>query len=278
MSAPDLAALEAKVAGSSFYAAMKLMPAKKRAAMFAIYAFCRAVDDIADDLGGDRIERAAALESWRRDLEALYRGQEPNQAAFLVEAVNAFGLEQADFIAVIDGMAMDVAGDIVAPDRVTLDLYCDRVASAVGRLSVKVFSMEDKDGVDLSHHLGRALQLTNILRDLDEDAAIGRLYLSKESLAAAGITATDPKAVVADPRINMAAQVTAATARVHYDAADRIMQRARKGNLRAPRLMRAAYGRILQRMQAIGWAPPRARVSLSKLEKLWVVIRYGLAA
>ncbi|HVY34965.1 MAG TPA: squalene/phytoene synthase family protein, partial [Caulobacteraceae bacterium] len=111
-----------------------------------------------------------------------------------------------------------------------------------------------------------------------EDAVIGRLYLSQESLAAAGLTATDPLAVVADPRVNMAAQVIAATARLHYDAADRIMKQARQGDLMAPRLMRAAYGRILERMQAVGWSPPRERISLSKLEKLWVVIRYGLAA
>jgi phytoene synthase len=150
----------------------------------------------------------------------------------------------------------------------------------VGRLSVKVFGMEDKAGVQLSHHLGRALQLTNILRDLDEDAAIGRLYLSRESLAAAGLEAfsSDPLSVVSDPRVHMAAQVIAATARVHYAAADQVMRGARKGSLRAPRLMRAAYGRILERMQAVGWAPPRQRVSLSKLEKLWVVLRYGLAA
>jgi phytoene synthase len=276
--APDLKALEAKVAGSSFYAAMKLMPAPKRAAMFAIYAFCRAVDDIADDLGGERGERARALESWRRDLEALYRGEDAGQANFLAQAVKAYGLELADFIAVIDGMAMDVAGDIVAPDAATLDLYCDRVASAVGRLSVKVFGMESAAGVELSHHLGRALQLTNILRDLDEDAAIGRLYLSADCLDAAGITARDPVAVVTDPRIDAAAQIIAAQARAHYDAADAVMRSARQGSLVTPRLMRAAYGRILERTQAIGWAPPRRRVSLSKLEKLWVVVRYGLAA
>jgi phytoene synthase len=278
MSAPDMAALEAKVAGSSFYAAMKLMPAKKRAAMFAIYAFCRAVDDIADDVGGARAERARALDSWRADIDALYRGEPAGQAAFLAEAVRAFGLEQADFHAVIDGMAMDVAGDIVAPDRATLDLYCDRVASAVGRLSVKVFGMENKAGIDLSHHLGRALQLTNILRDLDEDAAIGRLYLSRGCLTAAGITVGNPLEVVANPRIDLAAQAIAADARAHYEEADAIMRRARKGDLRTPRLMRAAYGRILKRMQVIGWAPPRERVSLGKLEKLLVVIRYGLAA
>ncbi|HUO23219.1 MAG TPA: presqualene diphosphate synthase HpnD [Caulobacteraceae bacterium] len=276
--APDMKALEAKVSGSSFYAAMKMMPANKRAAMFAIYAFCREVDDIADDLHGDRAGRAAALDGWRADLAALYGGGPAGRAAFLIEAVEGFGLKQDDFLAVIDGMAMDVDGDIIAPDRMTLDLYCDRVASAVGRLSVKVFGMQDKPGVDLSHHLGRALQLTNILRDLDEDAAIGRLYLSKEALTAAGIEATDPLVVVSDPRIDMAAQVIAATARVHYDAADRIMKDAKVGDMRAPRLMRVAYGRILERMQAKGWAPPRRRVSLSKLEKLWVALRYGLLA
>jgi phytoene synthase len=258
---------------------MKLMSPHQRAAMFAIYAFCREVDDIADDLKGDRAERAEALQAWRTDLASLYAGGEPGRAAYLAEAVESFGLEQADFLAVIDGMAMDVEGDIIAPDHATLDLYCDRVASAVGRLSVKVFGMEDKAGVQLSHHLGRALQLTNILRDLDEDAAIGRLYLSRESLAAAGLEASsDPLSVVSDPRVHMAAQVIAATARVHYAAADQVMRAARKGSLRAPRLMRAAYGRILERMQIVGWAPPRRRVSLSKLEKLWVVLRHGLAA
>src|SRR3978361_1769707 len=103
-------------------------------------------------------------------------------------------------------MAMDVAGDIVAPDHATLDLYCDRVASAVGRLSVKVFGMERQPGIDLAHHIGRALQLTNILRDLDEDAAIGRLYISSDALAVAQMPVSDPATVVADPRVDMAAR------------------------------------------------------------------------
>ncbi len=275
---PDFAALEAKVAGSNFYAAMKIMPPKHRAGMFAIYAFCRAVDDIADDQSGARPERAAALDQWRTDLDALYAGGDPGQAAFLQEAVRGFSLEKADFIAVIDGMAMDVADDIVAPDAATLDLYCDRVASAVGRLSVKVFGMEHKAGIELSHHLGRALQLTNILRDFDEDAAIGRLYVSSDALATAGISVSDPATVVADPRIDIAARVLAAEARAHYAAADRVMKTASDGQLRTPRLMREAYGRILERMMTVGWAPPRHRVSLSKAEKLWVLARYGLMA
>jgi phytoene synthase len=273
---PDFEALYAKVAKSNFYAAMKIMPPKERSAMFAIYAFCRAVDDIADDQAGDRGQRARALDAWRADLHSLYAGGPPGRAAFLVEAVRHFGLQKGDFLDVIEGMAMDVEGDIVAPDAETLDLYCDRVASAVGRLSVKVFGMADDEGQALSHHLGRALQLTNILRDLDEDADIGRLYVSRDALAEAGVPVAEPKAVVADPRIDGAARKLADEARRHYDAADRVMRRARRGQLRTPRLMRAAYGKILERMQQEGWAAPRRRVSLSKAEKLWVLVRYGL--
>lgn len=271
----DMDALWAKVRQSSFYAAMRTMPPKEREAMFAIYAFCRAVDDIADDQRGARAARTAALNAWRSDLDRLYTGAEPGMAAFLAEPVRVFGLERPDFEAMIDGMQMDVDADIVAPDDATLDLYCDRVASSVGRLSVKVFGMERQPGIDLAHHLGRALQLTNILRDLDEDAGIGRLYVSGGALAVAQIPVSDPRTVVADPRIDVAARQIACEAKRHYEAADKVMKSA-KGQLKAPRLMGAAYGRILKHMLAEGWKPPRRRVSLSKGEKLWVLARYGL--
>jgi phytoene synthase len=275
MAPVDMEALWAKVRRSSFYAAMRTMPQREREAMFAIYAFCRAVDDIADDQQGDRAARTAALNAWRTDLDRLYAGADPGLAAFLARPARGFGLERADFEAIIDGMQMDVEADIVAPDDATLDLYCDRVASAVGRLSVKVFGMERQPGLDLAHHLGRALQLTNILRDLDEDAAIGRLYVSSGALAVAQITFADPRTVVADPRIDVAARQIACEAKRHYEAADKVMKTA-KGQLRPPRLMGAAYGRILGRMLTEGWKPPRRRVSLSKGEKLWVLARYGL--
>ena len=178
---------ETKVAGSSFYAALRVLPPRERSAMFAIYDFCRKVDDIADDPGPTREQRRVALDLWRADLKALYAGVPPVSCLGLADTVREFGLEQADFLAVIDGMQMDVDADIRAPDFATLDLYCDRVASAVGRLSVKVFGMDTSPGRDLAHHLGRALQFTNILRDLDEDAAMGRLYLPAEALQSAGI-------------------------------------------------------------------------------------------
>ena len=177
---------EASASPSSFYAAMRILPAAQRDAMFLIYNFCRQVDDIADsELPAER--KRADLQQWRADIDAVYAGKAPQRLADYPATIKRFDLQREDFHAIIDGMEMDAGEGIRAPDWTTLDLYCDRVASAVGRLSVNVFGLKRDDGVALAHHLGRALQLTNILRDIDEDAAIGRLYLPREALADAGI-------------------------------------------------------------------------------------------
>ena len=262
-----------QASGSSFYAGMRLLPKREREAMFAVYAFCRAVDDIADDQQGAPADRAAALDQWRRDLDALYAGGAPGQAAMLADAVRQFGLDRADFEAVIDGMAMDVARDIRWPTMDELDLYCDRVASAVGRLSVRIFGMAHEPGIELAFHLGRALQLTNILRDIDEDAEIGRVYLPAEALEGAGIALTTPLQVTADPRIDQAVRPLVARTHQHYRAANAVLASRPAGHLLAPRLMEAVYSRLLTRMERAGWAPPRARVRVSKPLLLWTVLK-----
>jgi len=270
---PQMAAAT-RASGSSFYFAMRILPAAQREAMFEIYAFCRAVDDIAD---GDapRPARSAALAQWRRDIDALYAGAPPPALAGLARAVKQFGMRKEDFLAVIDGMEMDAVEDIRAPDFATLDLYCDRVASAVGRLSVRVFGMGEQDGTALAHHLGRALQLTNILRDIDEDAGLGRLYLPREGLAAAGIAATDPKAVAAHPGLDAACRMVVERARAHFAEAEKIMARAPRRVVRAPRIMGKAYRRILDAMAARGFAPPRQRVRISKPHLIGIALRYA---
>ena len=277
MTQPSIPAeLSAKLAGSSFYAGMRILPRAEREAMFAVYAFCRIVDDIADDQTAPRPERARALARWRADIGALYAGGDAGQAAFLAPSVARFGLAQEDFIAVIDGMQMDVDADIRWPSFAALDLYCDRVASAVGRLSVQVFGMDREVGARLSHHLGRALQLTNILRDIDEDAAIGRVYLPREALDAAGITPTTPEALIIDTTLDTAARWLAPHAQAHFRDAHAILAARPKGLTAAPRLMEAAYARVLGRMCAMGWAAPRARVRVSKWRlavtalRLWI--------
>jgi phytoene synthase len=277
LDAPQAAAVKKKASSSSFYLAMRLMPEAERDAMFAIYAFCRKVDDIADDGIGTREERRQKIDGWRDSIAALYRGEPAGQAQFLAAIVARYGLRQEDFGAVLDGMAMDVAEDIVAPSLATLDLYCDRVASAVGRLSIKIFGMDEELGFALAHHLGRALQLTNILRDIDEDAAIGRLYLPREYLEEMKCCASlDPKAVVARPEIDKVCRKVAALAHTHYDAANAVLARKPKGRLSTPALMGAVYSEILAESEKAGFASPRRRVSLSKWRLFTLLARVRL--
>jgi squalene synthase HpnD len=267
----------APAAHSSFYSAMRILPEKQREAMFVLYGFCREVDDIADDRGPETAaERLAKLEQWRADIAAMVAGQAPPHLAALAEITRDYQLRQVDFDAVIDGMEMDAKEDIRAPDWAALDLYCDRVASAVGRLSVRIFGLTDQRGVELAHHLGRALQLTNILRDIDEDASLGRLYLPREALAAAGVTGDDPLAAAADPKLTQACAEVAARARGHFERAQSIMGTAPRAAVKAPRLMAVAYGSILDRMVREGFAPPRRRAKASRLRLVGALLRYGI--
>ncbi|ACB96715.1 presqualene diphosphate synthase HpnD [Beijerinckia indica] len=259
---------------SSFYAAMRILPAPQREAMFQIYAFCRAVDDIADE-EGPLPERAQALLDWRADIDALYRGAIPRAALVpLSETIHAFGLAREDFVAVIDGMEMDLTDRVAIPDFATLDLYCDRVASAVGRLSVRVFGVPETEGQNLAYHLGRAFQLTNILRDIDEDAERQRLYLPRDLLIAAGIK-PEIEAVLTSPALGQACRSILDAAAKHFAAGAAIMDRCPRKSVRAPRIMAQAYGAILTRLEARGFAPPRERVKTPKSQILLALLRYG---
>ena len=260
--------------GSSFYAAMRVLPRAQREAMFQIYSFCRQVDDIADS-DGPRPERLAALQQWRDDIDALYQGHPPPRLADYVTSVRKFDLKREDFLAIVDGMEMDVPQDIRAPDIATLDLYCDRVASAVGRLSVRVFGLPEADGILLAHHLGRALQLTNILRDVDEDAGLGRLYLPRESLLLAGITGDDPVRVIADRALPKVCLPLAERAKLHFQKADEIMNRNKRRAVRAPRIMSKYYRAILDLLLARGFASPRTPVRVTKMARIAILLRYA---
>ena len=263
-----------RASGSSFYTAMRILPRAQREAMFEIYSFCRLVDDVADSTA-PHAERRPLLMEWRNRIEAIYAGQPASDLQGLAKAVDDFKLQKDDFLAVIDGMDMDAAEDIRAPDWAKLDLYCDRVASAVGRLSVRVFGMRENDGLALAHHLGRALQLTNILRDIDEDATIGRLYLPREALTAAGITTSDPATVAAHADLTKACEPVIARTRLHYQEARQIMDRNPRRLVRAPRIMGAYYGRIFELLIARGFASPRAPVRVSKFTKISILLRYA---
>jgi squalene synthase HpnD len=265
-----------RASGSSFYTAMRVLPGAQRRAMFEIYSFCRQVDDIADSTE-PRALRREQLKQWREDIDALYAGRHCSRTQGLHAPVRDFGLRREDFHSIIEGMEMDVIADIRAPDEALLDLYCDRVASAVGRLSVRVFGMNERDGLALAHHLGRALQVTNILRDLDEDARAGRLYLPAEALRIAGVQSTEPVSVLASPALGKACAVLVERARTHFVEAEFIMARNPRRVVRAPRIMAEAYRAILDCLVGRGWEAPRRPIQLPRARLLWIIMRHALA-
>ena len=177
-----------KKSGSSFYWGMKLLPEIKKRAMFSVYAFCRVVDDIADNTGKIKSKKTK-LNSWKKKIDNLYQKKVINESIMkeLNTSIENFNLEKKDFISIIDGMLMDAKKKIQFPSTTELELYCRRVAVAVGYLSIKIFGLNDSKGRKYAYSLGMAFQLTNIVRDFKEDLDIGRCYIPGEKLKKYGI-------------------------------------------------------------------------------------------
>jgi phytoene synthase len=268
-------AAQVKASGTSFYAAMRLLPEARRDAMFAIYAFCREVDDIADE-EAPQDDKQRRLAEWRAEVDRLFAGNPSGPISqALLKPVRDFKLRREDFIAVIDGMEMDATDTIQAPDLATLDLYCDRVASAVGRLSVRAFGATEAIADDVAYHLGRALQLTNILRDIEEDAGRGRLYLPRDLLAKHGIDSQDLAVIRAHPQLPRVCRDMAAMAKDHFAKADAAMRQCAKEPMRPARIMGAVYGALLDKLIAWDWRDLTTEIKVPKWRKIWLAVRYG---
>lgn len=244
--------------------------------MFHIYAFCREVDDIADGVDSTEV-KMARLEQWRGYVETLFGAGEPDPAiTSLKPVVECYRLDRADLIAIIDGMETDAHAAVRMEDEAAFDLYLDRVASAVGRLSDRVFGLDGDASDRLAYHLGRALQITNILRDLDEDAARNRLYVPLSLLAAEGIERGTPGQVLEHPKVGVVLETLTTRAQGHFRDAAQVLEVLEKAKTRPVRVMMAVYVRILERLLSRGLANIHIPVKLGKLEKLWLALRYGV--
>jgi phytoene synthase len=282
----DREAVTARVraSGTSFFWAMRFLPKDKREAIFAVYAFCREVDDIADGETMGAEQKREQLAAWRAEIERLYQDRPTREVTrALLEPVHRYGLEKDAFLAIIDGMQMDADGPIRAPSFAELELYCARVAGAVGLLCVRIFGMAGAEGKRLSETLGRALQLTNILRDLHEDAMLGRLYLPRELLEGAGILSHDPLIVLQHRSLPFVARKLGAEARRSFAEARAIILATDPAIVRPARIMMEVYAPALGRLEREDFAnvgAPRSSGTLhgawSKAEKLAIALRYAL--
>lgn len=268
-----------KRSGTSFYWGMRLLPPAKREAMFAIYAFCREVDDIADgdsDGHAPGVDKVRALDDWRGEIEELFRGRASRPTTLaLLEPVEHFDLPKDEFLRMIDGMEMDARELMQAPAMAELERYCRAVAGTVGILSMSVFGQRGGDLDRGALALAEALQLTNILRDIHEDAGRGRLYLPRELLLQYGIEGGTPVDIIRDPNLRGVCRALASRAEKCFSQADRLLAKGDSDKLRPALIMMHIYRRTLMRLREQDWQRLDQRVRLSKLERLWIGIRHG---
>lgn len=264
--------------GSSFTLGMKMLARPRREAIFAVYAFCRVVDDIADE-AGTRDEKRALLEAWKAEIAALYAGRPRSLIGRALAApVAHFHLPEKEFLLMIKGMEADVNGPIQAPSLTDLLVYTRQVAGTVGMLAIRIFGVGNHGARDpFALYLADAFQLTNILRDIEEDAEIDRLYLPREILLAHGIESTDPKVVAAHSALVGVRRQLGAIARGRFNEARRALQSLEGEPVRAALIMMGVYEGYLDRMEAEGFSGPAARRSMPKWQKLVRGLHYGFA-
>jgi squalene synthase HpnD len=255
---------------------MHLLPIQRRQALSALYAFCREVDGIADGEASHALKQTL-LSNWRGEIAHLYGGRPRNAVTLgLSKAVHLYGLRCHDFLTIIDGAEMKAQTDIRAPSFAQLDRYCECMAVAVGRLSVCIFGDETPAGERVAAELGRALQLTNILRDLAEDAKRHRLYLPRELLHAHGIFATTPSWVLAQPTLPEVCHDLAVVAESHYAAAAEAIAACPRSTMRPAAVMLGISRALLHELLARGWQKLDKPVATPFVRKLALRLGHGL--
>jgi phytoene synthase len=263
---------KAAASGSSFYYSFLFLPPERRRAITALYAFCREVDDVVDECSDAQLAHAK-LAWWRSELAQAYEGRPSHPVALaLADAVSRFNLPQELLAEIIDGMEMDLT-QTRYPDFKALHLYCYRVASVVGLLAAEIFGYEDRRTLKYAHDLGLAFQLTNIIRDVGEDARRGRIYLPSEELAQFGVGAEDILHARHSEAFHRLMLFQIERAERYYDQALAQLPKQDRKAQRPGLVMAAIYRTLLDEIRRDGCRALERRIALTPLRKLWIAWR-----
>jgi phytoene synthase len=272
MTPDEYCAQKAAQSGSSFYYSFRLLPPPRRAAITALYAYCREVDDVVDEVSDPNVARMK-LAWWRTEVDAIFTGKPQHPVALaLAKAVERYGITRENLLTVIDGMQMDL-DKVRYVDFAELTTYCDRVAGVVGLMSAAIFGYEDPSTLVYARKLGVAFQLTNIIRDVGEDARRGRIYLPQEDLARFGVQPSDVLRGRASPAFVELMRFETDRARAWYDAAFAALPARDRHAQRAGIAMAAIYRTLLDEIARDGYRVLDRRVALTPLRKLWIATR-----
>lgn len=263
---------KAAASGSSFYYSFRFLPPERRRAITAFYAFCREVDDVADECDEPAIAQAK-LDWWRAEIDRLYAGQPSHPVTQALQAaVAAYDLPKEAFLEILDGMAMD-ASQHRYPDFRELRLYCHRVAGVVGEVAAQIFGYREHATHKYAGLLGLAFQLTNIIRDVGEDARRGRIYLPQDELARFGVAETDILCGRETEAFRQLMEFQYQRAEDFYRQALTALPPADRKAQRPGLIMAAIYRTLLQEIRRDAYPVLRCRVALTPLRKLWIAWR-----
>ena len=260
---------KAAASGSSFYYSFLFLPKAKRRAITALYAFCREVDDVVDECTDEHVARTT-LNWWRSQVAEIYGGRPQHPVAIaLAPVVIEFNMAQELLQEIIDGMEMDLDQPRYA-DFKSLQLYCYRVASVVGLLSVEIFGYQDRQTLKYAHDLGLAFQLTNIIRDVGEDARRNRIYLPQDEMQRFNVTAADILNARESDNFQKLMAFQIERAQHFYSQALAQLPKVDRKNQRTGLIMAAIYHATLEEVINSGCHVLKERVSLTPLRKLWL--------
>jgi len=258
---------------TTFYWAMRFLPTEQRNAMYAVYAFCREIDDIAD-LPGKKNEKLGRLTQWREEIESVYSGSPKTPTSIaLFEPIKKFHLSKSTFLSLIDGMEKDSEGQVRMLTFSDLESYCNCVACSVGRLSNQVFGVENSLVEPLAFSLGQALQLTNVLRDLYEDAERDRLYIPLDMISKFGIPIREPKRIIEHPNFPALCSEFIKTTKSRYQEATNLLAKCEVRKIRPAIIMMKNYQYLLEKLIKRGWLRLEEPVSLKNNEKIGILVR-----
>ena len=263
--------------GSSFYYSFLFLPPERRRAITALYAFCREVDDVVDECADAEVARTK-LAWWRKEIAGTFAGAAQHPVAqALIPLVQAFNLPQNRFQDIIDGMEMDLRYNRY-PDFATLQSYCHRVAGVVGLMAAEIFGYRDPATLEYAENLGTAFQLTNIIRDVGEDARRGRVYLPLDELARFGLSATDIIHRHASEALRRLLEFQIDRAEEYYRLAFASLPEQDRKAQRPGLVMAAIYQKVLEEIRNGGCTVLDRRTSLTPIRKLWIAWRTWLTA
>ena len=272
MSPEEYCQQKAAASGSSFYYSFLFLPANRRRAITALYAFCREVDDIVDECTDPQIA-ATKLAWWRLELDRLYSGQPQHPISLALQPVLAeFNLPQEQLLEIIDGMEMDLQQTRYL-DFKALSLYCYRVASVVGLLAAEIFGYADRRTQKYAHDLGMAFQLTNIIRDVGEDARRGRVYLPIEELKRFDVSVADILNARHSDNFRKLMEFQIERAEQYYAQAMSELPAGDRKTQFPGLVMAAIYRTVLDEIKRDGCLVLTQRTSLTPLRKLWIAWR-----